>query len=277
MAFTRENALSKLITKFMGEEDDLKSLAKNFRSIVTWAETVKDIWAIRNQDALPLASEWPEGTLVCALNEYYKQIGGAWIRLVDETDLTFYALKAGAVMDGDAAGGVLSGTYPSPGFAVDMATQAELNAHAAAADPHTGYVLESIVDAAADLIVASGADAVTRLAKGTALQVLRVNAGATALEYATPAAVLTGSAASLTWGGQIGGQAGVDRTVTVTGAAVGDVAMASPQTTLGATGIALVWCAWVSSANTVTVRLVNSGTGAVSVNTVAWNVVVIPV
>ena len=27
------------------------------------------------------------------------------------------------------AGGVLSGTYPDPGFAVDMATQAELDAH----------------------------------------------------------------------------------------------------------------------------------------------------
>ena len=30
-----------------------------------------------------------------------------------------------------AAGGVLSGTYPNPGFAVDMATQAELNTHEA--------------------------------------------------------------------------------------------------------------------------------------------------
>lgn len=29
------------------------------------------------------------------------------------------------------AGGVLSGTYPDPGFAADMATQAELNAHEA--------------------------------------------------------------------------------------------------------------------------------------------------
>ena len=35
------------------------------------------------------------------------------------------ANTADAVMDGDAAGGVLSGTYPIPGFAADMATQAE--------------------------------------------------------------------------------------------------------------------------------------------------------
>ena len=35
------------------------------------------------------------------------------------------------------AGGVLSGTYPNPGFAVDMATQAELDAHAnSTSNPH---------------------------------------------------------------------------------------------------------------------------------------------
>lgn len=39
------------------------------------------------------------------------------------------AEASSAVMDGDAAGGVLAGTYPSPSFAVDMATQAELTAH----------------------------------------------------------------------------------------------------------------------------------------------------
>lgn len=44
---------------------------------------------------------------------------------------------ASTVMDGDAAAGVLSGTYPNPGFAVDMATQAELDAAAAAAAPLT--------------------------------------------------------------------------------------------------------------------------------------------
>lgn len=51
----------------------------------------------------------------------------------------------------------------------------------------SGAVLLSTVTAAGDLIVGSGSGAVTNLAKGSALQVLRVNAGGTALEYATPA------------------------------------------------------------------------------------------
>lgn len=37
------------------------------------------------------------------------------------------------------AGGVLSGTYPNPGFAVDMATQAELNSHVTSPAPHPTY------------------------------------------------------------------------------------------------------------------------------------------
>lgn len=37
------------------------------------------------------------------------------------------------------AGGVLSGQYPNPGFAVDMATQAELNGHIGALTPHVAY------------------------------------------------------------------------------------------------------------------------------------------
>lgn len=54
---------------------------------------------------------------------------------------------------------------------------------------HTGaYVAQSLFDAAGDLITATANDTPSRLAMGTALQVLRVNAGATALEYADPAA-----------------------------------------------------------------------------------------
>lgn len=49
-----------------------------------------------------------------------------------------------------------------PGAAVALA------AHVAAADPHAGYVLESLIDADGDLIVGSAADTVVRLAKGAA-------------------------------------------------------------------------------------------------------------
>jgi len=49
--------------------------------------------------------------------------------VAEVTQAELDALAASAVLDGDTAAGVLSGTYPSPGFAVDMATQAELDAH----------------------------------------------------------------------------------------------------------------------------------------------------
>ncbi len=46
------------------------------------------------------------------------------------------ANSADVVSDGDTAGGVLSGTYPNPGFAEDMATQVELYAHINVASAH---------------------------------------------------------------------------------------------------------------------------------------------
>lgn len=50
----------------------------------------------------------------------------------------------------------------------------------------TTAVLKSLVDAAGDLLVGTADNTVGRLAKGAALDVLRVNAGATALEWAAP-------------------------------------------------------------------------------------------
>ena len=47
-------------------------------------------------------------------------------------------------------------------------------------------VLASLIDAAGDLLVGTADNTAGRLAKGSALQTLRVNAGATALEWATP-------------------------------------------------------------------------------------------
>lgn len=51
-----------------------------------------------------------------------------------------------------------------------------------------GKISASIVDAAGDLIVGTADNTVGRLGKGTALQQLRVNSGATALEWATVSA-----------------------------------------------------------------------------------------
>lgn len=81
-------------------------------------------------------------------------VGGYWTFNTDGELIFTAADDAGgpgsdtsAIHTGDAAGGVLSGTYPDPGFAVDMATQAELDAHITdATDAHDASAI-SIADA----------------------------------------------------------------------------------------------------------------------------------
>ena len=64
-----------------------------------------------------------------------------------------------------------------------------LTAHLAAADPHGQYLLETLADAKGDLLAASAADTLGRLAVGTDGQVLTANAAsALGLTWATPAA-----------------------------------------------------------------------------------------
>jgi hypothetical protein len=55
-------------------------------------------------------------------------------------------------------------------------------------DDHTQYIKHALSTAAGDLLVGSGSNTYQKLAIGTALQILRVNSGATALEWATHAA-----------------------------------------------------------------------------------------
>jgi len=60
--------------------------------------------------------------------------------------------------------------------------QSDNETHAAAADPHTGYVLESLIDAAGDLIIGSAADTPARLARGADDTFLRATGSTVAFE-----------------------------------------------------------------------------------------------
>lgn len=111
------------------------------------------------------------GRLYLATDEgiVYRDTGSGWAEYATLLKLGTSGTTAAAGDDSrlsDArtptggAGGVLSGTYPNPGFAVDMATQAELDA-VAAAKANTSHT-----HAAAD--IASGTVATARLGSGTA-------------------------------------------------------------------------------------------------------------
>jgi hypothetical protein len=105
---------------------------------------------------------------------------------------------------GATPGGELGGTWASP--TVDATHSGTSHAgvvttHEAAGDPHPGYVLESLADAKGDIIAATAADTLTRLAVGSNDQVLTADsAQATGLKWAgvapTSADYLVGTAQS---------------------------------------------------------------------------------
>ena len=124
--------------------------------------------------------------LLTAGNKLTDLVGTAWRVFYSNGsgDLTELALGA----SGTAL--VSGGASAAPSF-VDVATQAELDTHAAAADPHAGYVLESLVDAKGDLITATAADTVARLAVGSNNQVLTADsAQSTGLKWASASSML---------------------------------------------------------------------------------------
>lgn len=73
------------------------------------------------------------------------------------------------------AGGLVPDAKIAATIARDSEVTSAVSAHAALTDPHTGYVLESLVDAKGDLIVGSAADTVGRLAPGTDTHVLTLD------------------------------------------------------------------------------------------------------
>jgi hypothetical protein len=108
---------------------------------------------------------------------------------------TFQAAASGSVATDtiwDAAGDLVQGTGSNTAARLAIGTAGQVlkvNAGATAVEwgAAAGDVAtDAIWDAAGDLAVGSGANTAAKLSKGTALQVLRVNAGETALEWATP-------------------------------------------------------------------------------------------
>jgi hypothetical protein len=84
------------------------------------------------------------------------------------------------------ASGVVPDARIDAAIARDSEVTSAVAAHAGAADPHAGYVLESLVDAKGDLVAGTADNTVGRLPAGTNGQILTAqSAQATGLQWAT--------------------------------------------------------------------------------------------
>jgi len=138
-----------------GTTGQILSKASNTDMDFTWiTNDVGDITAVNT--TAPLAGGGTSGALTLSIAAATTSVAGA-VQLSDSTSTT---------------SSVLAATPTAVKSAYDLAN---------------GAIPKSLIDAAGDLIVGTAADTAGRLAIGSANQILKVNSGGTALEWATPA------------------------------------------------------------------------------------------